>query len=50
MGVIDPATMLMDFGNGSVLRINRDAVLHIFDLPMGRHTSPMPASAVMMNR
>ena len=45
MGVIDPATMIMDFGNGRVLRINRDAVHHIFDLPMGRHTAPMPASS-----
>ena len=45
MGVIDPATMLMDFGNGRVLRINRDAVHHIFDLPMGHHTAPMLASS-----
>ena len=45
MGVIDPATMIMDFGNGRVLRINRDAVHHIFDLPMGRHTAPMPAAS-----
>ena len=28
MGVIDPATMIMDFGNGRVLRINHDAVHH----------------------
>nr|CDM82142.1 unnamed protein product [Triticum aestivum] len=45
MGVIDPATMIMDIGNGRVLQINHDAVHHIFDLPMGRHTTPMPAAS-----
>ena len=45
MGVIDPATMVMDFGNGRVLRINRDAVHHIIDLPMGRHTAPTRAAS-----
>jgi len=45
MGVIDLATMIMDFGNGRVLRINRDAVHHIFDLPMGCHTAPMPIAS-----
>src|SRR5215216_2323343 len=45
IGVIDPAMMIIDFGNGRVLRINRDAVHHIFDLPMGHHTSPMPTTS-----
>ena len=45
IGVIDPATMTMDFGNGRVLRINHDVVHHIFYLPIGRHTAPMPATS-----
>ena len=45
MGVIDPATMTMDFGNDRVLRINHAAVHHIFGFPMGPRTAPMPTTS-----
>ena len=50
MGVIDPATMIMDFGNGRVLRINRDVVHHIFIYLWDITLHPCLLPAVMMNR
>ena len=43
MGKIDPDTMRLDCGPNKVLEINREAVHHIFDFPMGSHTAPRPA-------
>ncbi|KAE8813231.1 hypothetical protein D1007_09621 [Hordeum vulgare] len=47
MGVIDPATMTMYFGNDMVLRINRAAVHHNFGFPMGSRTAPMHATSAL---
>ena len=45
MGKIDPDTMRLDYGSNKVLEINREAVHHIFDFPMGSHTAPRPAAS-----
>lgn len=45
MGNIDPDTMRLDCGSNKVLEINREAVHHIFDFPMGSHTAPRPADS-----
>ena len=44
-GKIDPETMKMDCGQNKVLEINREAVHHILELPMGTRTAPRPADS-----
>ena len=45
MGKINPETMKLDCGPNKVLQINREAVHHIFEFPMGTHTAPRPAES-----
>ena len=45
MGKINPETMKLDCGRNKVLEINREAVHHIFEFPMGTRTAPRPAES-----
>ena len=45
MGKINPETMKLDCGPNKVLEINREAVHHIFEFPMGTRTAPRPAES-----